>query len=102
MDEGPQREVAIAGPFAIGRHEVTFEQSKACVAGQRMQRPSARRLGWGRGPRPVINVSWEDAQAYVGLAFELTGESYRLPTEAEWEYAARAGTTTRYAFGDKI
>ena len=58
--------------------------------------------GWGRGDRPVINVSWDDAQAFVGWLSQETGESYRLPSEAEWEYAARAGTETRYSWGDEI
>ena len=58
--------------------------------------------GWGRGRQPVINVSWDDAQRYVAWLSRLTGQSYRLLTEAEWEYAARAGTTTAYYWGDEI
>ena len=57
---------------------------------------------WGRGRRPVINVSWDDAQAYASWLSDRTGENYRLPSEAEWEYACRAGTVTRYAFGDEL
>ena len=58
--------------------------------------------GWGRGDRPVINVSWQDAQSYVSWLSRETGEDYRLPSEAEWEYAARAGSTTKYSWGNEI
>jgi formylglycine-generating enzyme required for sulfatase activity len=100
-DEGPQHEVTIK-PFAIGKYEVTFEEWDACVqaGGCNGYRPGDQ--SWGRGKRPVINVSWRDAQAYVAWLSGKTGQSYRLPSEAEWEYVARAGTTTRYAFGDEI
>ena len=57
--------------------------------------------GWGRGKRPVINVSWDDATAYAAWLSQQTGKKYRLPTEAEWEYAARAGSTTKYPWGDE-
>jgi hypothetical protein len=101
-DEGPEHFVTIARPFAVGRYEVTFEEWDACVAGGGCggYRPPDR--GWGRGRQPVIAVSWRDAGAYVAWLRERTGEPYRLLSEAEWEYAARAGGATRYWWGDHI
>ena len=58
--------------------------------------------GWGRGRQPVINVSWEDARDYAIWLSEQTGKDYRLPSEAEWEYVARAGTRTKYWWGDEV
>jgi len=86
--------------FEAGRYEVTFAEWDACVAGEGCNghRPSDQ--GWGRGRRPVINVSWNDAQAYVQWLSQRTGRQYRLLTEREWEIAARAGTTTEYSWGD--
>ena len=102
-DEGPQHRVTIPAPFAAGVYEVTFEEWDACVAdgGCGGYRPRDD-YGWGRGRRPVIEVSWGDAQAYVEWLSVKTGEEYRLLSEAEWEYAARAGSRTRYSFGDEI
>ena len=89
-DEKPGREVGIES-FALSKHEVTFAQWDACVSagGCGGYRPDDR--GWGRGRRPVISVSWNDAKEFVGWLSGKTGEDYRLPSEAEWEYAARAG-----------
>ena len=101
-NERPQREVSIPS-FAIGRFAVTFAQWDAArAAGARL--PDADDQGWGRGDRPVITVSWHDARAYCGWLNERLGlrGAYRLPTEAEWEYACRAGTETAFSFGATI
>ena len=101
-DEGPQHTVTIAWPFAVGRFEVTFAEWDACVAARGCRRNPVD-AGWGRGKRPVMYVSWDDiTKEYLPWLSHKTGKAYRLLSEAEWEYAARAGTTTRYAFGDKI
>ncbi len=101
-DEGPQHRVTIPAPFAVGKYEVTFAEWDACVAagGCNGYRPDDQ--GWGRGRRPVINVSWDDAKAYVRWLSRKTGERYRLLSEAEWEYAARAGTRTSRYWGDDV
>jgi formylglycine-generating enzyme required for sulfatase activity len=98
-NEGPQHEVAIARPFAVSKFEVTFEQWEACV-----QYGGCTRVGspFGGGKQPAVNISWNEAQEYVKWLSELTGQKYRLLSEAEWEYAARAGTTGPYSFeGDE-
>ncbi|MGD9968372.1 MAG: SUMF1/EgtB/PvdO family nonheme iron enzyme [Hyphomonadaceae bacterium] len=86
--------------FAVGVSEVTFDQWTACAAdGGCQSNPNPSDGGWGRQQRPVINISWNDAKNYVAWLTARTGESYRLLSESEWEYAARGGTTTRYHFG---
>jgi formylglycine-generating enzyme required for sulfatase activity len=102
VDEGPLHNVSIAKPFAIARFSTTFDEWDACVAdgGCDEHRPGDQ--GWKRGPMPVINVSWADATAYVAWLSRKAGKPYRLLTEAEWEYAARGGSTTAYYWGDEI
>jgi formylglycine-generating enzyme required for sulfatase activity len=102
VDENPQHAVTIARPFAVGRFEVTFDEWDACAAdgGCNGYKPSDE--GWGRGRRPVINVSWDDANAYVAWLSKKTGKPYRLLTGAEYEYATRAGTQTAYPWGNDV
>jgi formylglycine-generating enzyme required for sulfatase activity len=91
-DEGPQRRVTFTRQFAVGKFSVTFDEWDACVADGGCNRYRPLDQGWGRDRRPVINVSWDDAQAYVAWLSRKTGKTYRLLSEAEWEYAARART----------
>ena len=98
-DESPQREVTISA-FAMSQTEITFEQYDAFADATKRKKPDDS--GWGRGQRPVINVSWNDAKVYTAWLSEQTGQNYRLPSEAEWEYAARAGTQTPFSTGDCI
>ena len=102
-DEHPVHQVTIPQPFALSVYEVTFADWEACANAGGCSRHRPRDpAGWGRGNRPVIDVSWEDAQSYVSWLSRETGEVYRLPSESEWEYAARAGTATSYSWGNEI
>ena len=99
--ERPPLEVRIGYRLAMGKFEVTFEEWDRCVAaGGCTYRPTDR--GFGRGRRPVIHVSRQDAEGYVAWLRTITGQPYRLPSSAEWEYAARAGTTTARWWGDEL
>jgi uncharacterized caspase-like protein len=121
--EGPQHEVTINRPYAVGKFHVTVEQFAAFVAATGYQvgpqcytfEDEETKLRDDRsfknpgfplhfaqsGSHPAVCLSWDDAKAYVGWMAKATGKGYRLLSEAEWEYAARAGTTTRYIFGNE-
>lgn len=99
-DEHPQHEVAIPKPFAMGRFEVTFEEYDRFA--KAIGRPLPEDKGWGRGRQPAINVSFDDAQAYAEWLSKETGHTYRLPSESEWEYAARASKETAYWWGPDV
>ncbi|MCK5521795.1 MAG: SUMF1/EgtB/PvdO family nonheme iron enzyme [Thiomargarita sp.] len=98
-DELPVHWVSV-NAFAMGRYEVTFAEYDRFADATGRGKPDDE--GWGRGNRPVINVSWNDATAYTAWLSTQTGKAYRLPTEAEWEYAARAGTEKKYWWGNDI
>ena len=98
-DETPVHQVSIQA-FEMSQYEVTFDEWDACVAdGGCSHKPDDE--GWGRGSRPVINVSWDDIQEYLAWLNQKTGKRYRLPSEAEWEYAARAGSEKKYTWGNE-
>ena len=100
--EGPMHRVRIDYRFAVGVYEVTFAEWYACADAGGCGSYIPDDEGWGRGNRPVVNVSWEDAQSYVRWLSARTGKWYRLLSESEWEYVARAGTETAYSWGDSI
>jgi formylglycine-generating enzyme required for sulfatase activity len=95
----PQHTVVFAKAFAVSKYELTFGEWGACVAYGDCDR---RDSDFGRGQQPVINVSWDDAQRYVSWLVRMTGKPYRLLSEAEWEYAAQAGTQTAYSWGNEV
>jgi formylglycine-generating enzyme required for sulfatase activity len=92
-------EVTFSRPFALGKRPVTFSEYDRFAKATGKLKPNDG--GWGRGPRPVINVSWTDADVYADWLCEQSGRRFRLPSEAEWEYACRGGTQTQWFFGDE-
>lgn len=100
--EGPPRQMNIARPFAVSKFEITFDQWEACALEGGCNGLKPKDSSWGRGRRPVIHVSWDDAKVYLEWLSQKTGKPYRLLSEAEWEYAARGGTTGAYATGTAI
>jgi formylglycine-generating enzyme required for sulfatase activity len=101
-DEQPLHAIGIPRPFAISKYELTFDEWDACVAGGGCGDREVDASRWGRGQQPVINVTWDDAQRYAFWLSQVTGKIYRLLSEAEYEYAARAGTVTAYPWGNDV
>jgi len=107
-ESGNQVETSLPTPFAIGRFALTFAEWDAAQAHPDWKTYSgiaprkAKDHGWGRGKRPAIDVSWDDAKAYCAWLSKVTSKTYRLPSEAEWEYCCRAGTSTEFWWGDEI
>ena len=99
-DEEPMRRVRIDYQFAVGVYEVTFAEWYACLDAGGCGSYIPDDMRWGRGNRPVIHVSWDDAQSYVRWLSARTGKPYRLLSESEWEYVVRAGTETAYSWGN--
>lgn len=98
-DEGPRHKVTISHSFAVGKYEVTNEEYEMFLqATPALRDPETH----GGNNHPVVGVSWREAKAYAAWLSKETGHPYRLLSESEWEYAARAGTQTLYAWGDDI
>ena len=103
LDGGPRgHEVKIDYRLAVGAYPVTFDEWDVCVSDGGCDGYRPLDNGWGRENRPVINVNWEDAKMYVWWLSWKTGKGYRLLSESEWEYCARAGTKTLYWWGNEI
>jgi formylglycine-generating enzyme required for sulfatase activity len=100
-DEKPRHSVTIPAAFAVSRFEVTSDEWDACflLGGCKWPAPNS---GWDRGKVPVVNVNWADAEQFVAWISKRTGKTYRLLSESEWEYAARAGSETAYSWGDEV
>ena len=101
-DEVPQHAVLIPTAFAMGKYEVTFEQWGLCVSDGGCNGYQPEDDGWGRGTRPAMHISFEDAQVFLSWLSAKTGKTYRFPSESEWEYAARAGASTTYNWGNEV
>ncbi|HEY6510126.1 MAG TPA: formylglycine-generating enzyme family protein, partial [Vicinamibacterales bacterium] len=99
-DEEPAHTVDIRAAFAFGKYEITFEDYDKFVAATGATPPGDE--GWGRGRQPAVNISWNDALNYARWLSAETGAVYRLPSEAEWEYAGRAGSTSSYSWGGSV
>jgi formylglycine-generating enzyme required for sulfatase activity len=102
FQEGPQHRVTFDRAFAAGKFAVTFDEWDECVADGGCSGYQPADQGWGRGRRPVINISWNDAKTYVAWLSRKTGKTYRLLSEAEREYVTRAGTSTSFWWGSAI
>jgi formylglycine-generating enzyme required for sulfatase activity len=100
-DEQPQHQVTFAKPFAVAKFELAFDEWDTCVAYGDCT-PGVDDGGWGRGRQPAINLNWANVHQYVAWLSRMTGKPYRLLTEAEFEYATRAGSQTAYPWGNDI
>lgn len=98
--ERPEHQVSIKNSYSISKYPVTFDEYDRFT--KATGKPPVNDFNWGRGNRPVINVNIQDAQQFVTWLSQQTGYTYRLPSEAEWEYAARAGSTSNYPWGDNM